>query len=89
MPSDRIDCRISEEEQVIDEREAIREKARARRRRREEGKSVRKASGTGKTVSGAALPSLSEKVVDLAQEAAAQLSALVQSAASKIAGAGG
>lgn len=67
------------------ERTRIMEKATARRRRREESKSVRRVSRKkGKALSAGAVAGLSEKVVDLAHETATQLGAFVKSAARKI-----
>jgi hypothetical protein len=80
---------MSVEEEVNHVRTEIMEKARARRRRREEGKSVRNTSRKGKAVSADTATSLTGKVVDLGQEAAAQVGVFVKSAARKITGAGG
>jgi hypothetical protein len=71
---------------VNNERKGIMEKARARRRRRAEIKTGKKAPAKRKAPAAAAATSLGEKVVDLAQETAAQVGALVQSAARKFTG---
>ena len=67
-------------------RTEIMEKARAKRRRREEGRSVRNASRKQNAVSSDTATSLKGKVVDLAQATAAQVGAFVKSAARQITG---
>jgi ribosome recycling factor len=71
---------------VTHERTEIMEKARAKRRRRAAAKPVSKAR-KGKAVSSDATKSLTEKIVDIAQGAAAQVGAFVTTAAKKITGA--
>jgi hypothetical protein len=67
----------------MDDRKAIMEKARAKRVRRAKVKAVRNKRGNH---SGNSLPGFAEKVADIAQEAAAQVGALVKSAAHKVTG---
>jgi ribosome recycling factor len=74
------------ETEMNQERSQIMEKAKAKRRRREAGKAVSNAR-KGKTVSSDAATSLTEKIVDIAQGAAAQVGAFVKTAAKKITGA--
>jgi hypothetical protein len=69
------------------ERAEIMEKARARRRRLKGSKSPRAASRKRKAPSTDTDGSLTEKVIDLAQEAAGQIGAFVKTAADKITGA--
>jgi hypothetical protein len=71
------------------ERAEIMEKARARKRHREDGKLVSKASRKWKALSADAPAGLTGKVVDMAQGAAAQVGAIVKTAARKITGAEG
>jgi hypothetical protein len=78
----------TKEKKMHQERSAIMEKARVRRRRREKSKSIRLASRKrGKAPSVDAAAGLTGKVADFAQGTAAQIGALVKSAASKITGA--
>jgi hypothetical protein len=72
---------------VDHQRTEIMEKAKAKRRRREARKAGRNASCKGEAVSSDAATRLTGKVVDLAQETAAQVGAFVTSAARIVTGA--
>jgi hypothetical protein len=67
-------------------REAIKEKARAKRQRRAESKSAGKADDEKKAQVADPNATLTEKVIDLAQGAAAEVGNLVKAAAQKITG---
>jgi hypothetical protein len=64
----------------------IMEKAREKRRRRDEGKSPKNDSHNGSAVSTDAGSAVTEKVVDLVQTTAAKVAILVKSAAHKVIG---
>jgi hypothetical protein len=79
----------SREEKVHQQRAEIMEKARAKRRRREARKAMGNALCNAKAVSSDTATRLTGKVVELAQETAAQVGSFVKSAARKITGAVG
>ena len=64
----------------------IMEKARAKRRRRNEGKSPKNDSRKGSAVSTDAASAVTEKIMDLAQTTAAKVTTLVKSAGQKMMG---
>lgn len=69
------------------ERSEIVKKARAKQRRKQEGKAA-KASSKKKTRSSDDSPGITQKVMDMGQEAAAQVGALVKTAVNTITGKG-